>query len=69
MVDGVKLTTYFGERDRVGGRFLADALAELYAALAMMSSELFGGTGPSRLSGARRLAISPGTKNEPSRRA
>lgn len=32
MVDGVKLTTYFGERDRVGGRFLADALAELYAA-------------------------------------
>jgi PII-like signaling protein len=26
----IKLTTYFGERERVGGRFLSDALAELY---------------------------------------
>ena len=27
----LKLTTYFGERDRAGGAFLADALVELYA--------------------------------------
>ena len=31
MTDALKLTTYFGERDRVGDRFLADALADLYA--------------------------------------
>jgi PII-like signaling protein len=29
--DALKLTTYFGERDRAGECFLADALAELYA--------------------------------------
>lgn len=29
--DGLKLTTYFGERDRAGGGFLADALVEAYA--------------------------------------
>jgi PII-like signaling protein len=29
--DCLKLTTYFGERDRVGGRFLADALTGVYA--------------------------------------
>jgi PII-like signaling protein len=29
--DALKLTTYFGERDRAGDRFLADALADLYA--------------------------------------
>lgn len=29
--DSLKLTVYFGERDRVGRRFLADALSELYA--------------------------------------
>jgi PII-like signaling protein len=29
--DALKLTTYFGERDRVGERFLADALVDLYA--------------------------------------
>ncbi len=28
--DGLKLTTYFGERDRADGRFLADALVDLY---------------------------------------
>jgi PII-like signaling protein len=28
--DCLKLTTYFGERDRVGGRLLADALLDLY---------------------------------------
>jgi PII-like signaling protein len=27
----LKLTVYFGERDRAGGRFLADTLAEIYA--------------------------------------
>ena len=31
MTDALKLTTYFGERDRVDDRFLADALADLYA--------------------------------------
>ena len=31
MTDALKLTTYFGERDRAGDRFLADALADLYA--------------------------------------
>ena len=30
MSDALKLTTYFGERDRAGDRFLADALADLY---------------------------------------
>lgn len=29
--DSLKLTIYFGERDRVGKRFLADALTEIYA--------------------------------------
>jgi PII-like signaling protein len=29
--DALKLTTYFGERDRVGERFLSDALVDLYA--------------------------------------
>lgn len=29
--DCLKLTTYFGERDRAGGAFLADALVDLYA--------------------------------------
>ena len=28
--DRLKLTTYFGERDRVDGRFLADAMLDLY---------------------------------------
>ena len=29
--DCLKLTIYFGERDRAGGRFLADALTDMYA--------------------------------------
>jgi PII-like signaling protein len=29
--EALKLTVYFGERDRVGGRFVADALSEIYA--------------------------------------
>ncbi|TML97144.1 MAG: DUF190 domain-containing protein, partial [Actinobacteria bacterium] len=28
--DCLKLTTYFGERDRAGDRFLADALLDVY---------------------------------------
>ena len=31
--DALKLTVYHGERDRAGGRFLADALGELFARL------------------------------------
>jgi PII-like signaling protein len=31
VTEALKLTTYFGERDRVGDSFLADALAALYA--------------------------------------
>jgi PII-like signaling protein len=44
----VKLTTYFGERQRAGGRFLADRLMDIYAAhrintsLVMRASEGFG---------------------------
>src|SRR4051812_13896528 len=46
--DCLKLTTYFGERDRAGGGFLADALVELYArhglqaSLVMRGGEGFG---------------------------
>jgi PII-like signaling protein len=36
--DALKLTTYFGERDRVGERFLADALVDLYAAHRLRTS-------------------------------
>jgi len=46
--DALKLTTYFGERDRAGERFLADALVDLYArhrlrtSLVMRGAEGFG---------------------------
>ena len=36
--DALKLTTYFGERDRAGDRFLADALVDLYARRRMRTS-------------------------------
>jgi PII-like signaling protein len=36
--DCLKLTTYFGERDRVRGAFLADALSEIYARHALQAS-------------------------------
>jgi PII-like signaling protein len=36
--DALKLTTYFGERDRAGGGFLADALADVYARHALGTS-------------------------------
>jgi PII-like signaling protein len=36
--EALKLTTYFGERDRAGDAFLADALADLYARHALRAS-------------------------------
>jgi PII-like signaling protein len=36
--DSLKLTVYFGERDRIGRRFLADALADTYARHALETS-------------------------------
>jgi PII-like signaling protein len=36
--DSLKLTTYFGERDRVGDRWLADALIDIYARHALRAS-------------------------------
>ncbi len=41
--DALKLTTYFGERDRAGGRFLADALIDLYARRETRASVLLRG--------------------------
>ena len=40
---GIKLTTYFEERDRVGDRFLADALFDVYERYAMRTSVLLRG--------------------------
>lgn len=42
--DALKLTTYFGERDRAGGRFLADALLDLYGREELLTSVLLRGT-------------------------
>ncbi len=36
--DGLKLTIYFGERDRARGMFLADALTEIYARNELLTS-------------------------------
>ena len=41
--DCLKLTTYFGERDRVGGRFLADALSEIFGRHQLQTSLLMRG--------------------------
>ncbi len=41
--DGLKLTAYFGERDRVGGGLLADALIDVYERHAVTTSALFRG--------------------------
>jgi PII-like signaling protein len=41
--DGLKLTTYQGERDRAGGRLLADSLIDLYERHAVTTSALFRG--------------------------
>jgi PII-like signaling protein len=40
---GIKLTTYFAERDRIGNRFLADALFDLYERHRMRTSVLLRG--------------------------
>ena len=42
--DCLKLTTYFGERDRTDGRFLADALLDVYERHALQVSALFRGS-------------------------
>jgi PII-like signaling protein len=41
--DGLKLTTYFGERDRTGSRLLADELLDLYGRHAVATSVLLRG--------------------------
>jgi PII-like signaling protein len=41
--DCLKLTTYFGERDRADGGFLADALANLYASHELQTSVVLRG--------------------------
>jgi PII-like signaling protein len=43
-VDCVKLTSYFGERHRTGGRFVADALLDLYGSHEIAGSILLRGT-------------------------
>lgn len=42
--DGLKLTAYFGERDRVGGRYLSEALLSLYARERLRASVLLRGS-------------------------
>jgi PII-like signaling protein len=41
--DCLKLTTYFGERDRVGDRFMADAFVEIYARHELQTSLIMRG--------------------------
>jgi PII-like signaling protein len=59
---GVKLTTYFGEREREAGRFLADALFDLYERHRMRTSVLLRGvegfSGRHRLQTDRLLSLS-----------
>jgi PII-like signaling protein len=43
-VDCIKLTSYFGERHRTGGRFVADALLDLYGSHEIATSILLRGT-------------------------
>jgi len=42
--DAIKLTSYFGERQRTGGRFVADALIDLYGREEIAASILLRGT-------------------------
>ena len=42
--DCLKLTIYFGERDRANGRFLADALLDVYERHGLQMSVLLRGT-------------------------
>ena len=44
MTEYQKLTTYFGERQRSGGAFVADALLELYGRHEIAASILLRGT-------------------------
>jgi PII-like signaling protein len=44
IADGLKLTSYFGERHRSGGAFVADALLELYGRREIAASILLRGT-------------------------
>jgi PII-like signaling protein len=59
---GIKLTTYFGERERKEGRFLADALFDLYERHRMRTSVLLRGiegfAGPHGLQTDRLLSLS-----------
>jgi PII-like signaling protein len=43
ITDGLKLTSYFGERQRAGGQFVADALAGLYGRQEVAASILLRG--------------------------
>lgn len=43
IADGLKLTAYFGERDRSGGAYLGDVLAETYARHELAASVLLRG--------------------------
>ena len=43
MIDSLKLTTYFGERQRAGGRFLADAQLDLFGRHGVATSVLLRG--------------------------
>ena len=43
-VDCIKLTSYFSERHRAGGRFVADALLDLYGSHEIAASILLRGT-------------------------
>ena len=43
-MSGVKLSVYFGERDRAGDRFLADALCDIFAAHRLSTSLVMRGT-------------------------
>ncbi len=42
-LEALKLTIYFGERDRVGGRFLADALLEIFSTHGLAASVMLRG--------------------------
>ena len=41
--DGLALTVYFGERSRAGGRFMADALADVFARHGLRGSVILRG--------------------------
>ena len=42
--DGIRLTSYFGERRRIGGQFVANALVDLYGQSKVSSSVVLRGT-------------------------